>query len=59
MKKKVITEICSAMQYLVDRGEVEVIQEIETKVRYTKTKVDSFIVRTEGGKRFCITAKEL
>ena len=53
-----MTAICAAIQYLVDRGEMEHVTEVETKVRYTSTEVDEFIVRT-GRKRWRITAEQI
>ena len=52
------TEICSAMQYLVDRGEIEDIMEVETSVRYTSNVVREFVVVC-GGRRIKFTAKDI
>ena len=60
MKSRVLTVICSALEYLLDRGELECLTEVETKVRYTSRRVpdDGFIVKV-GRKHFRITAEEV
>ena len=56
---KVLATICSAIQYLVDRGEIEDVDEVLTSVRYTATvRVNHFDVRV-GRKVIRIYAKEL
>jgi len=57
--KNLMTAICAALEYLVDRGEIEEITKVETKIRYTNKQVESFVVQTDDGKRWRITAKEL
>ena len=52
--RNAITEICSILQYLLDRGETEYIKDVEESVRYTNGKIDSFVLRS-GRKRYRIT----
>lgn len=63
----VLSNICSAVQYLVDRGEMDDgeaptdIEEVETKVRYARNgePIDEMIVRTFDGTRIRITASPI
>lgn len=60
LKTKLLTYICAALEYLVDRGEIEMITKVETKCRYKGIKpIDHFIVVTNTGERFKITAEKL
>lgn len=56
--QKAATEICSAMEYLVDRGEVADITDVETSVRYTDKTISEFVVVCEG-RRIKFTAKDI
>jgi hypothetical protein len=60
MKQKLLATICSALEYLLDRGEIEVIDKIETHVRYIRPEplINEFIVKC-GKKRFRIIAEEI
>ena len=59
-KGELLAAICSALEYLVERGEVEKITEVLTKCRYIHPapKLDSFAVKC-GRQVFIITAMEL
>lgn len=54
---QVVTDICAAVEYLVDRGEMDGIDEVLTHVRYTNNRVDSFDVKVRGGSVVRITAE--
>lgn len=54
----VLTEICSAVEYLLDRGEIDHLTEVETQVRYTPTVISEMIVVADG-RRVRITAQEI
>lgn len=56
---RVLATICSAIQYLVDRGEIDHIDEVLTSVRYTETvRISHFDVKA-GRKYIRVFAKEL
>lgn len=56
--KKAATEVCSILQYYMDRDGSEHIKRVETRVRYTDKEVNEFIVHC-GGKRIRFTAEEI
>ena len=54
--KKALTEICSALEYLQERGELDYISEIKPEIRYTNNSTDNITVKC-GGQKIKITAK--
>lgn len=55
--ERVLTIIGSAVQYLIDRGEIEAIDDITPKVRYTDAEVPVFTLKV-GRETFYLTCEK-
>jgi len=53
-----LAKICSALEYLVDRGEVD-IEQVLTTVRYTRANTLPYFDVVVGGRTIRITAKDI